>query len=266
MNFYDNLTVSKIVMITGGAGARKDFVGGWLGLCNGFVRTPWRIDPLIGYSRIDTGSLWDVPLLLDSISNGGICLDPLAKQTLALTCHVDDGVSTSSDNIKKLTDLVDQGLLTIAGIDLDQADMIQYHWDRLVKVYMCLGMEYNQQYRKYVAGLASSLFQTPQKVSDSYAVDYINNRINIVIDQQRLPPRNQDNHWPAYKKLAPTSSIDLDYAELFKPGGSYYLCSALNVSAEDRAHKYWDVMLPFINSPDSCHAFGQEWTKSMIVK
>ena len=70
MNPCDNLRVSKIIITAGSAGARKDFVCGWLGLCNGSVRTPWIIDPLVGYSRINTAQ-WSVSLLLDSIDCGG---------------------------------------------------------------------------------------------------------------------------------------------------------------------------------------------------
>ena len=90
--------------------------------------------------------------------------------------------------------------------------------------------------------------------------------INIAIDDLPLPPRKQDTHWPFYKKLAPAAPVDLDYAELFKPGGSHYLCNMVGATAPERAHAYWNAMLPFINAPDSCTAFGREWDKSMIVK
>jgi hypothetical protein len=267
MSQFDNLTVSKIILVVGGPGARKDFVSGWLGLCDGFVRTRWRIDPLVGYSRIDTGILWTVPLLLDQIECGNLRIDPSATQTLSITCHVDDNISTSDSNIKKLANLAKVGTLTIAGIDLDRADMIQYHWDRLFKVYLCLGMEYNQYYRQHNIDLCKNLFNASgDTLTDEYAINYIENRINIAIEDRPLPPREQDNHWRFYKKLESLAPVDLDYAELFKPGGSHYLCGTLDTTAPERAHAYWDTMLPFINSPDSCHAFGREWNKSMIIK
>jgi len=266
MNPYNNLSISKIVLIAGGAGARKDFVGGWLSLCNGFIRTPWRIDPLSGYSRIDTGIVWTIPLLLDRLECGNLRIDSNANQTLAITAHVDNDVSVSDSNIKKLAELVNAGNLSIAGIDLDRADMIQYHWDRLFKVYLCLGMDYNQYYRQYNVDLCKNLFNTLDTLTDDHAVKFINKRIDIVLEEQHLPARDQDNHWPFYKKLKPLAPVDLVYAELFKPGGSYYLCDMLGTTAPERAHVYWDAMLPFINSPDSCHAFGREWNKSLIIK
>jgi hypothetical protein len=267
MNPYNNLSISKIVLIVGGPGARKDFVGGWLGLCNGFIRTPWRIDPLVGYSKIDTGTIWTTPLILDQIESGSLRIDPSANRTLAITAHVDDNVSVSNSNIKKLAELVNSGILSIAGIDLDRADMIQYHWDRLFKVYLCLGMEYNQYYRQYNANLCKNLFETSGDIlTDEHAVNFINRRINIALEEKDLPGRDQDIHWRFYKKLEPLAPVDLNYAELFKPGGSYYLCGMLGTTAPERAHIYWDTMLPFINSPDSCHAFGRDWDKSMIIK
>jgi hypothetical protein len=268
MNPLDNLSVGKIILIVGAAGARKDFVSGWLGLCNGFVRTRWRIDPLIGYSQIDTigHNISDVASRLE---NGVLHIDPDLSQQLSIACHVDNeaGVSTADvDTVNKLAKLVNSNVLTIAGIDLHNADMVQYHWDRLVKVHAYIGMEYNNHYRRQHPELVSRTFNTVDPVTDEYAINYIKNRINIAIEDLPLPPRTQDNHWSLYKKLDSLLTLDLDYAELFKPGGSYYLCNVVGATAPERAHAYWDAMLPFINAPDSCTAFGREWNKSMIVK
>ena len=265
MSQFDNLRVSKIILITGGPGARKDFVGGWLGLCNGFVRTHWRIDPLVGYSWVGwTG--WTISSLLDRIERGSLQIDSTSNQTLAITGHVDDDPGDINENLKKLIALTDSGHLTIAGIDLQHADMTQYHWDRLVKVHLCLGMEYNRHYRHYDPTMVSNLFETSEIVTDDYAVAYIENKIKKIIHAQKLPARTQDNHWPHYKKLTPVLSADLDYAELFKSGGSYYLCDMLGTTAPERAHNYWDAVLPFADAPESCTAFGRTWNKSMIIK
>jgi hypothetical protein len=268
MNPLNNLSISKIILIVGAAGARKDFVSGWLGLCDNFVRLNWRIDPLIGYSRIDSVG-HDISAVADSIERGDLHIDPTVDQRLAITCHMDDGLGVNTadvDTVNKLAKLVDSNVLTIAGIDLHNADMVQYHWDRLVKVHICLGMEYNNHFRCQNPESIGGTFNTPEPLTDEYAINYINNRINIAIDDLPLPPRKQDTHWPFYKKLAPAAPVDLDYAELFKPGGSYYLCNIVGATAPERAHAYWNAMLPFINAPDSCTAFGREWDKSMIVK
>lgn len=264
MNPCDNLRVSKIIITVGSAGARKDFVCGWLGLCNGSVRTPWIIDPLVGYSRINTAQ-WSVTLLLDSIDCGDLIIDPTVNCTLAISCHIDNDVSTSDSNINRLANLVDSGILTIAGIDLSRADMIQYHWDRLVKVHLCVGMEYNNHFRQHKIRFVGNLFDTSEFVTNNYAIDYINNKIDIAITDQQLPDNNQLNYLMFYKKLAPLLPIDLDYAELFKPGGSHYLCKMLGTTAQKRAHDYWNAMLPFINAPESVDAFGTHWHRSMIV-
>jgi hypothetical protein len=268
MNPLDNLSVSKIILIVGAAGARKDFVSGWLGLCDDFVRLNWRIDPLIGYSRIDSIG-HDISAVTDSIERGDLHIDPTANQRLAITCHIADGLGGDTADIgtvNKLAKLVNSNVLTIAGIDLRNADMSQYHWDRLVKVHLCIGMEYNNHYRQQNPDSVSNVFHISDLVTDEYAINHIENRINIAIEDRPLPPREQDNHWSLYKKLDSLSPLDLDYAELFKPGGSYYLCNVVGATAPDRAHAYWDAMLPFINAPDSCTAFGREWNKSMIVK
>lgn len=263
MDLLDDLKVSKIVLITGAAGARKDFVAGWLGLCKGFVRTQWRIDTLVGYSQLYE-NVRTVSTLLDFIQRGNLRIDPTSSQTLAITCHVDQDIS--DDTIVKLSALVNSGSLTIAGIDLQNADMIQYHWDRLVKVYLCLGMDHYDHHLRHNIGVSAELFNTPDLVTDAYAASYIENKIAMAKILQELPPQSQDGHWPGYKKLTSLSPVDLDYAELFKPGGSYYLCKMLGVSAPERAHNYWSAVLPFINAPESCDAFGKTWNKSMIVK
>jgi hypothetical protein len=196
-------------------------------------------------------------------------IDPTVNQRLAITCHIDDslGINTADiSTVNKLTKLVNSNVLTIAGIDLHNADMVQYHWDRLVKVHVCIGMKYNNHYRQQNPNSVSNTFHISDLVTDEYAINHIENRINMAITDRLLPPREQDNHWPFYKKLDSLSPLDLDYAELFKPGGSYYLCNIVGATAPERAHAYWDAMLPFINAPDSCTAFGREWNKSMIVK
>jgi hypothetical protein len=268
MNPLDNLSVGKIILIVGAAGARKDFASGWLGLCDNFVRLNWRIDPLIGYSRIDSVG-HDISAVVDSIERGDLHIDPTVNQRLAITCHIDDslGVNTADvSTVNKLAKLVNSNVLTIAGIDLHKADMVQYHWDRLVKVHACIGMEYNNHYRQQNPDSVSNVFHISDLVTDEYAINHIENRINLAIENRSLPPREQDNHWSLYKKLDSLLPLDLDYAELFKPGGSYYLCNVVGATAPERAHAYWDAMLPFINAPDSCTAFGREWNKSMIVK
>lgn len=268
MNPLDNLSISKIILIVGAAGARKDFVSGWLGLCDDFVRLNWRIDPLIGYSRIDSVG-HDISAVADSIERGDLHIDPTVNQRLAITCHMDNGLGINTadvDTVNKLAKLVDSNVLTIAGIDLHNADMVQYHWDRLVKVHICIGMKYNQWHRQHNVGAIKGAFGSSDVLTDDHAINYIENRINIAVENSSLAPRDQDKHWPFYKKLESLSPLDLDYAELFKPGGSYYLCNIVGATAPERAHAYWDAMLPFINAPDSCTAFGKEWHKSMVIK
>lgn len=268
MNSLDNLSVGKIILIVGAAGARKDFVSGWLGLCDDFVRMNWRIDPLVGYSRIDSVG-HDISAVANSIERGDLHIDPTVNQRLAITCHMDDGLGVNTadvDTLNKLAKLVNSNVLTIAGIDLHNADMSQYQWDRLVKVHLCIGMKYNQHRRQHNIGEIKGAFGSPEVLTDDQAIKYIENRINIAVENSSLEPREQDSHWPFYKTLDSLSPLDLDYAELFKPGGSYYLCNVVGATAPERAHAYWDAMLPFINAPDSCTAFGREWNKSMIVK
>lgn len=268
MNPLDNLSISKIILIVGAAGARKDFVSGWLGLCDDFVRLNWRIDPLIGYSRIDSIG-HDISAVADSIERGDLHIDPTVNQRLAITCHIADGLGGDTADIgtvNKLAKLVNSNVLTIAGIDLRNADMSQYYWDRLVKVHLCIGMKYNQHRRQHNIGEIKGAFGSSDVSTDDQAIKYIENRINMAVENSSLAPRDQDKHWPLYKKLDSLSPLDLDYAELFKPGGSYYLCNIVGATAPERAHAYWDAMLPFINAPDSCTAFGREWDKSMIVK
>jgi hypothetical protein len=53
----------------------------------------------------------------------------------------------------------------------------------------------------------------------------------------------------------------LDYHCLFRPGGSYYLCEKLNLTANVRLHNHWDYMLNVAQSPDSVDALGYTWRK-----
>jgi len=249
---------AKLSIISGAPGSRKDFVAGWLGRCNGFVDTYWRVDPIDGHSELVSGG--DVfKDLLVQIKHKNIVIDALSDKTIALACHLDISTYTAFD---QLVDSIPLDAVTLYYINCKEADMVQYHWDRIVKVFLKWGFVENDYKRQHYNTTVSNQFCVTETVTDQLAVNFIQH----LIKNTQAPGQTLHNHHHAYAQYQQLiKCVELNYTELFRAGGSHYLCHMLNITATDRLHKYWDMLLPFVDAPDTCFAFGQEWSKSMIT-
>ena len=264
MNPLSSIVKAKITIICGVSGGRKDFVAGWLSHCDGFIDTHWRVNPIVGHSNINNYG-WSIVDIFDAIDREDLLPDAESNRSLALTCHVPPTLYNRV-NSDKITKLVETGALNIVCINLKDSDMIQYHWDKIVKAYLFRGMPAYDFMRVNQPQVLNSKFNTDQEVTDDVAVAHINEVIQRALDLQHLPGEQQDGQYRFYRNLDKFNPMEIEYNKLFREGGSYYLCDTLGVTASDRLHNYWNALLPFITAPDTCTAFGQEWSKSMIIK
>lgn len=264
MNPLSSVVKAKITIICGVSGGRKDFIAGWLGHCDGFVDTHWRVNPIVGHSNINYYG-WSIVDIFDAIDRGDLLPDAESDRSLALTCHVPPTLH-SRINSDKITELVETGALNIVCINLKGSDMIQYHWDKIVKAYLFYGMPAYDFIRESQPHILTNIFNADQEVTNEVAVASVQRVIQRARDMQNLPGEHQDGQYTFYRNLDKFNPTEIEYNKLFCKGGSYYLCETLGVTAPERLHNYWDALLPFITSPDTCTAFGQKWAKSMLVE
>ena len=97
------------------------------------------------------------------------------------------------------------------------------------------------------------------------ALSEITNEIRIDEFQNIL--KNVTNDEPKeFKQEFGGAYIELDYTQLFQEtGGSRYLCNVLGITAEDRMHKYWDFLLPYIRTPDTIVRWGKVWNRHELT-
>ena len=265
MNPLSSKIKAKITIICGVSGSRKDFVAGWLGHCDGFVDTQWRVNPTVGNSSLNNYG-WSIVDIFDAIDRGDLLPDAESNRSIALTCHVPPTLQ-GANNLDKIDEFVKTNAINIAWINLNGGDMIQYHWDKIVKAYLFRGIPTYDFMRDVNTHTLSASFNTgDQVVTDEIAVAHVKRLIRRSLDMRDLPGEQQDGQYLHYRNLDGFATTQIEYSKLFQEGGSHYLCNTLGTTASERLHNYWNALLPFINAPDTCTAFGREWSKSMLIK
>jgi hypothetical protein len=242
-------TPIKITMISGQPGARTDFVAGWLGTMPEFVDNFWYIDPETGQSngkmrmtkQFKPGSDID-----DVLSNHGYKLSQKSNLTFAGAWH-----PWHNAKIEKLDLYVNSGLINLFHIDVEPECVAKVFWENKVKT-----------------GLSSWTCRFGQlELPLQWGVDQIMLRDKIVAkieditDQQRIDFFEIQMRRNSVLKAAPSlyPHCVVSYKELFQPGGSYYLCNKLGITAGQRYHKYWDAMLSVADAPEEIIVWGRTW-------
>lgn len=242
------MTPIKLLFVSGMGGARADFVAGWFGLNSNFVNSYWNIDVNTGLSVGEQGNARAVAngkLPEHCVNEFGFTLSSTSELTWALAIHP---VLSSSITLEEN---VNDGKISFIQIDTDDADHTKINWEFLVKTYLTERRNIN-------------LIRNNER----WVIDHQIQKSNIT-DNDRIDAFLKLTHHKYSSKsslalpdkLRPTN---VKYTELFKPSGSKYLCDTIKIEMPESAHRYWDSVLEFSDSPDCINAWGRKWSKQDV--
>jgi hypothetical protein len=230
------MTPVKCILVASPPGARSDFVAGWLGTLNNFVDNRWQIDPLTGMSSglQRMTKILDKPdhiTLQQRLSELDMQLSAASELTFAGSVH---GFDFYKIKLKPRLPWDDYGktfkILYIHVPEHDQSVMDQIRWEFFCKSYL----------------------------SGQYDWKVLLNDPTVEIEQLASQEFNTFHEFSNYQIPMSTSA---EYAQLFAPGGSVYLCDLLGISATAKDHQAWDQALLQANSPDEITQFGRVWRR-----
>lgn len=243
-------TPIKITMVSGQPGSRTDFAAGWLGTLPGFIDNMWYIDPETGQSngRMRMTKQFRPGTDIDHvISNHGYKLSQQSNLTFAGAWH-----PWENRKLEKLDLYIDSGLINLCHIDVEPECIAKVFWENGVKT----GLS------SWTWRLGQSELPLQWGVDQIILRDKIVEKIEDITDQQRIhffeTQMMKKNNFPRPAPLLYPHCV-LSYKELFQPGGSYYLCNKLGITAGQRYHEYWDAMLSVADSPTELTVWGRTW-------
>ena len=175
----------------------------------------------------------------DVLRESNITLDATATQLFVGGCH---GLRLNNEVIDTY---ISNQLAKIFYIDLSSADMDTVKWEFSVKTWLT-----NRRYSPSINQL-------------NFDVDNFITKSDITDQDRILKADKLIKHFSVYGQFEKFQKlgIGLDYTKLFEPGGSYYLCEQLGISATPRHHDFWNAMLPFAQSPTEIMQWGHNWRK-----
>lgn len=224
----------NLTIVVARPGARGDFVAGWLGTLPGFVDSQWRIDIPTGRSFGLMNCLKDI----DSVDYGSNTLNYLlgyrnytlgdSNWTFAVSCH---GYGLAN-KISKSTNI------KVIQITTDVQDNVVINWEYIVKTYFC-----------------QERFESSLHQNKFYNID------NCDLLEHQLLIKNYANAARYSNDLdLELECIQINYKDLFCPGGSYCLCEKLDIEPDIDYHRYWDLQLSIASSKLSYQMFEKNWT------
>lgn len=224
----------NLITIVARPGARGDFVAGWLGSLPNFIDSQWRIDIHTGRSLGIMNCLKEI----DTVDYGCNTLSRLlqfrnfslgnSNWSFAMSCH--------GHNLEKKLTLVPE--IRFLQILTDTADRAILNWEFIAKTYFSR--------ERFESSLHENKIYNVDKETTGCPVEYVKQQAKFI---QQLPDYNLT-----------LDCVRVQYQDLFKSGGSYYLCNELGIDVASDYHRYWDMQLTLANSKLSYNEFGYHWT------
>jgi len=234
----------KLWLVTSLGGCRMDFVAGWLGRLDNFIDSAWSIHPRTGQSsgtmqRIKHIDNYDNHLE-DVLSEHQLVLDPTSDITFVGACH---GYQLN-DYYREII----KNKIVVLRILAGTADHNQIKWEFFVKTY--LTRRENLHCMVHNSGQWSIDARLSPNPTNAQRVQMLDEMI-----KNSASPLKGIDHYEGFPY------IKLDYAKLFVPGGSQYLCDQTGLTVDDCYHRYWNQMLPFAASPSELTVWGHTWRR-----
>ena len=174
-----------------------------------------------------------------------VTLSQQADITWAGACHGND--------LLKFEKFINSGVITVLNIDASTADAKTIQWEFLVKTFLTKRRHItNYLNKENWNNIDSQLGQSLEVITDSDRC-------------KKFKEICQGNFEVFHTIPTEIKHTTANYLELFKPGGSYYLCKLLNISTDLRNHNLWNDMLKYSETPNFIQAWGCTWTKQECV-
>jgi hypothetical protein len=192
---------------------------------------------------LDHGSTLDEILKKQNLS-----LDASSNLFYVAPCH------GHNLDLSQLAQLINSGVLQLYVVDVTNANKSTIAWECVVKTYLSQRntIFFEETHRSWL--IDSEINLPHAEITNQHRIDTVTNLAqNISV--------------MAFERFLNYPDITvLDYSKLFTPGGSYYFCNELELSAPEACHNFWNQMLPFACSPDSITVWGHAWTKKDFLK
>lgn len=221
----------KLVIVKFIAGARGDFVAGWLGKLPNFIESHWSFNPVTGQTistnqhslNLDTNTDLD-----NFLQSHRYVLDPSSNVFYA----------TGVKNISPYYDsILTSDVAQILSIDSNNVNPNCLTWESIIKVFGRFTVNHNPQY--YIDTMIKNT-----NITNQDRIDCLNNMLS--------------NASALYHNSTSTQS-GLDYNKLFQPGGSYIITDSLGINVDTKYHDYWNYMLPLACTPDEVTLWGHKF-------
>jgi hypothetical protein len=257
------MTDAQILMLVGVPGSRKDFVLGWLSCLPKFLDIGWRVEMSTGKSFC-TSITKNLEFPGVNFSN---IKDYYQKYAQINLCSGAEYYYPSAAHGYNFFDRVDvqpylnNKSVSLYYLNIDHADKQIIKWECYAKNYLVIETRKAERNQHMVNIDIDKVIMRNRNIALSKITD------EMRIDEFQSILKHATNDEPKkFKQEFSGGYIELDYAQLFQEtGGSRYLCNVLGITAEDRMHKYWDFMLPYIQTPDTIIRWGKIWNRHELT-
>jgi len=226
----------RLIIVQAQAGAKGEFLAGWLGSLPSFVESHWTIDCETGQTltKANFFKAFNHNHCLNTfLFDMNFCLSDQNLWSLVGTTHL--------SQLSSLLSVEQQKNIDIVSVKIKKSNLLDIAWNSFVKN--------NFTRHRYEHAIDQHI---------TYGVDHhINNRVNIN-DSIRKDYIQEyiDKHILMFKPIDTDATHVFDYDELFVPGGSKLVATRLNLDCLDQHHKLWDKNLEFSHAPLSIERFG----------
>ena len=221
----------KLDLIFGVAGARSEFINGWLSSLSDYNSTfRWEIDELTGKSFID-------PTLMQFCNTKTCNLISECEKFFNKFNYDVNKIFSSAYHPHFLNNHITEDDLKnhdfrFISITQKKESKCKIFWECIIKNYF--------PYSKNI---------TEEHLNSS---EYMFNNIKNCYNNGRWV----DEGIKKWDNLS-LPLIKIEYEEIIKPSGSYYLQEKLNLTVTEKDHKYWEEQLRKSHSPLEVECFGK---------
>lgn len=237
--------IKNIWFIIGPGGARMDFVAGWLSQTfQNFIKYHWSIDQTNGKS-------WLFPTIWKSIDRD-TSFDQIIKNCENYFKHSTNSVilfPCHGFELKKKLNKTHFQKYNFKFIKINylESDILSMAWEGLIK-------------NNYSFEKTNELFK--RVINTDKLVEDFNNSFNVFHGQEKIISENLK-----YINQFKYDIIMLDYNEIIKNNGSYYIIEKLNLpSVGIESHDFYNKSLIQSFSPVSININNQEFTKEKFAE
>lgn len=235
---------AKLMLVVGPGGGRMDFVAGWLSLLPNFVNVNWGIDPVThqSYGDMRFAKELDYGKNFESVWPRQFQLSADTDLYLVGTGH--------GSSLDQLQDKINSKSAKVVSINTagPRINGNKIKWEFIVKTYLSYyKISYYQAVKRSKWLIDETIDKLPEHVIDK-------DRIAAVDALLKTPVGNSYK----YQNQSP-SVTEVDYDQLFCPGGSRHLCERLEMPVDDAYHQHWNFIVPLADAPKELTIWGHTW-------